>query len=56
MKRSEHVAMLTIKAPGKMTKRGRRAIATWLRQHAEALVKYGDEYTEGRFVGRYMKK
>jgi hypothetical protein len=48
------VAMVTIHGPGKMTKRGRRDIATWLRNHAAWLLKRGDEYTDGRFTGRFL--
>lgn len=47
-------AIVTIRAPGKMTKRGRRDIAVWLRQHANWLLKHGDEYTDGRFTGRFI--
>lgn len=53
-KTTETAAIVTIRGPGKMSKRGRRDIAKWLRHHAECLLKYGDEYTEGRFTGRYM--
>ena len=52
-KKYKRAATLSIKAPGKMTKRGRRDIATWLRHHAECLMKYGDEYTAGTFRGRF---
>ena len=47
-------AIITIKSPGKMTKRGRRDIAEWLRRHATWLLKHGDEYTNGRFAGRFI--
>lgn len=47
-------AIITIKSPGKMTRRGRRDIAHWLRKHADWLMKHGDEYTVGRFTGRYF--
>jgi hypothetical protein len=53
-KSAKSAASITIKSPGKMTKRGRKDIATWLRQHANWLTKYGDEYTTGRFTGRYF--
>lgn len=49
----QSAAILTIKSPGKMTAAGRKSIAAWLRRHAQTLLKYGDQYTEGRFVGRY---
>lgn len=55
MKRKEKsAAIITIISPGKMTKRGRKDIAAWLQRHAKMLVKDGDKYTEGRFIGRFM--
>ncbi len=54
MKQSKSAAILTMRSPGKMTKRGRRDIAAWLRRHAAMLLRDGDKYTEGRFIGRYM--
>lgn len=52
--KEKSAAIVTIHAPGKMTKRGRKNIATWLRRHALMLLKDGDKYTEGRFTGRYI--
>jgi hypothetical protein len=51
--KTKRAASLAIQSPGKMTKRGRRDIAKWLRHHADCLIKYGDEYTEGRFTAGY---
>jgi hypothetical protein len=53
-KHLKSAAVLTIASPGEMTPAGRRAIAKWLRAHADMLIKFGDEYTTGRFIGRYM--
>ena len=50
------IATIVIKAPGKMTAAERKDIATWLRRHAEHLLKHGKEYTEGRFTGRYIAR
>lgn len=47
-------AVITIHGAGKMTARGRRDIALWLRRHADHLVKHGKEYTDGRFTGRFI--
>lgn len=52
--KEKSAAVITIKAPGKMSKKGRREIAAWLRRHASMLVKDGDKYTDGRFTGRYL--
>ena len=49
----KRAATITIKSPGKMTARGRRDIAKWLRQQADHLVKHGKDYTEGRFTAGY---
>lgn len=53
-KTAKSAAVITIKAPGTMTAKGRKAIADWLRHHALMLIKDGAAYTEGRFTGRYM--
>ena len=53
-KPDKSVAIITIKSPGKMTKRGRKDIAEWLRRHAAHLLKEGDKYTDGRFTGRFI--
>lgn len=52
--KEKSAAILTIKHPGKMSAKGRREIAAWLRRHASMLVKHGKEYTDGRFIGRYL--
>lgn len=53
-KREQSAAVLTIFSPGKMTPRGRKDIAAWLRRHASHLLKHGNDYTEGRFTGRFI--
>lgn len=54
MRRKEKAAaILTIRDAARMTKRGRRQVAAWLRQHAEFLQEHGSEYA-GRFTGRYL--
>lgn len=46
-------ATVIIKDAEKMTPKGRKDIAEWLRMHAEMLVKYGKDYDKA-FRGRYM--
>ena len=46
-------AVVTIRNAPAMTKRGRKAIAAWLRRHATFLEKHGNEYST-RFTGRYL--
>lgn len=46
-------AIVTIKDAPSMTKRGRKAIAKWLRNHAQWLEQDGDKYAK-RFTGRYI--
>ena len=46
-------AIVTIKDAPSMSKRGRKAIAKWLRQHADWLEADGDKYSK-RFTGRYL--
>jgi hypothetical protein len=53
MTKAKKVASLSIKAPGKMTKRGREDIAGWLRGLASRLEKKGDTLTDGRFTAGY---
>jgi hypothetical protein len=53
MKKSKRAATLTIKAPGKMSKRGRKDIVAWLRQQAKHLAKHGENYTDGRFTAGF---
>lgn len=47
------VALLTVKSPGKMTKRGRKDIAMWLRGRAELIERRGDTLTDGRFTSGF---
>lgn len=51
--KEKSAAIVTIKDADKMTKRGRKAVANWLREHAEMLESYGPEYA-GVFRGRYL--
>lgn len=51
--KTKSAAIITIKAPGRMSARGRRDIALWLRQHAAHLLKHGKDYTGGKFTGRF---
>ena len=50
------VAILTIFKPGKMTDEGRREIAAWMRRQARNFAHYGEQYSEIRFVARYLIK
>ncbi|MDO8596407.1 MAG: hypothetical protein Q7R45_07270 [Sulfuricaulis sp.] len=52
-RKGKSAAILTVHGAGKMTPKGRRAIAGWLRKHAAMLVKYGNNYSR-RFTGRYL--
>lgn len=54
VKKEKSAAILTIKAPGLMTPKGRKQIAAWLVRHADDLLTYGKQYTEGTFRGRYL--
>lgn len=49
----QSAAVLTIKGARRMTVKGRKQIAAWLRHHAEDLERGGSRYAE-RFRGRYM--
>lgn len=51
--KEKSAAIVTIRDADKMTKRGRRQIAMWLRQHAAWLEACGHEYS-ARFTGRYL--
>lgn len=51
--RYKSAAVLTVFGAGRMTAKGRRDIAGWLREHAKFLLKHGAEYSE-RFRGRYL--
>jgi hypothetical protein len=48
-------AMLTIRRAGDMTPEGRKAIANWLRMHANMLLKEGTKYVPV-FRGQYMAR
>jgi hypothetical protein len=48
-KPEKKVATATIHGIGRMTKRGRRDIAAWLRNLADGIEKQGEQYTDGRF-------
>lgn len=48
-------AILTIKDASKMTPKGRKKIAAWLRSRAVLLEKHGDLMT-ARFTARYIYK
>ena len=53
-KKYKRAAKLSINAPGKMTKRGRRDIAGWLRNQASSLLKSDGAYTDkGRFTASF---
>ena len=48
-------AVVTIKGPGAMTPKARKAIAAWLRLQAVALETDGKDYTDvGLYRGRYL--
>ena len=53
MTKEYSAAIVTIKDAPSMTKRGRKAIAAWLRKHAVWLEQDGDKYSK-RFTGRYI--
>jgi hypothetical protein len=42
--KAKRAAVLTIRDADKLSKRGRKDIAAWLRNHARWLEKYGDQY------------
>jgi hypothetical protein len=52
--KEKSAAVITIREPGRMSKRGRKAIAQWLRKQAEHFLKHGDQYSETRFTARYL--
>ena len=47
-------AVLKIKAPGRMRKRGRKMIADWLRRVATHFEARGELYTKGDFTAKYL--
>jgi hypothetical protein len=46
-------AILTIRDAAQMSRRGRKAIANWLRRHARFLESHGSDFSR-RFTGRYL--
>jgi len=52
-KEMKSAAVLTIKDAADMTPEGRKAIAEWLRRHAQYLVAQGKDYSP-RFRARYL--
>lgn len=52
-RKAKSAAIVTIRDAARMTARGRRDVAAWLRRTASFLVKHGDQYSS-RFTGRYM--
>lgn len=55
MKAEKSAAIVTVKDASKMTPKGRRSIAAWLRMQADNLEKDGHLYAT-RFTGRYLYK
>lgn len=53
MPADKSAAIVTIKEADKMTAKGRKAIAAWLRRQAAFLEKHGNEYS-ARFTARYL--
>jgi hypothetical protein len=52
-KAEKSAAILTVKRADAMTKRGRKAIAAWLRRQATFLERHGAEFA-GLFRARYL--
>ena len=53
-KKDKSAAVVTIHGAPRMTPKGRKEIAAWLRRQADSLVKHGKDYTETRFTARYL--
>lgn len=53
-KTPKSAAILTIKSPGTMSKKGRKAIAAWMQRQATDFVQLGDKYTDRKFTARYL--
>jgi hypothetical protein len=51
--KTKSAAIVTIKDAPKMSKRGRKAIAAWLRRQAVFLEQYGTKLSP-RFTARYL--
>jgi hypothetical protein len=54
-RKAKSAAIVTIHSADEMTKRGRKAIAAWLRRQAAMLEASGHVYAS-RFTGRYLYK
>lgn len=52
-KKYHAAAILTIRDAPAMTRRGRKAIAAWMRARAKDLLKYGPDMSK-RFTARYL--
>ena len=46
-------AVITVRDASKMTKRGKKQVAAWMRKHADMLEVEGHNYSR-RFTGRYI--
>lgn len=51
--KTKTAAIVTIRDANKMTKKGRRAIAKWLRDRADDLIQHGDQLDK-TFRARYI--
>ena len=51
--KDKSAAILTVKDGHKMTRKGRKDIAAWLRRQASFLERHGDQFS-GRFTARYL--
>ena len=49
------VAVLSIRQASKMTKRGRRQVAAWIRKEADFLEEFGEQLSDN-FRSRYIAK
>jgi len=54
MAKDKAAVILTIKKPGLMHEQGRKDIGKWLRHQARCFEKHGAEYSDTRFVARYL--
>lgn len=55
MQSEKSAAVLTIKDAQRMTPKGRKDVAEWLREQARFLVEFGTEYAP-RYRSRYMDR
>ena len=51
--KEKSAAIITIRDAEHMTAKGRREIATWMRQQADFLEQHGKEFSK-RFTARYL--